>query len=89
MKKIDGGPVDHNHIEDSLDFVSDWPCLGLPEISQIFYDGSMVFKKDRYDIWDTVEGEWLNGKPHGVCIVDRKKTRGVVTFTKGKRHGGP
>ncbi len=36
-----------------------------------------------------MEGEWLNGVPHGVCIVDSEEARGVVTFTKGKMHGGP
>jgi hypothetical protein len=33
----------------------------------------MQFKKDKY-ICDekeyTVEGEWLNGVPHGVCIIE-------------------
>jgi hypothetical protein len=36
-----------------------------------------------------VEGEWLNGSPNGVCIVDSDKFRGIVTFTKGKVFGGP
>jgi hypothetical protein len=36
-----------------------------------------------------VEGEWLNGVPNGVCIVDGEKIRGVVTFTNGKLSGGP
>ena len=52
----------------------------------------MQFKKDNHiedGIEYTVEGEWLNGVPHGVCIVDSKYTRGVITFTHGKRQGGP
>ncbi len=52
----------------------------------------MQFKKDKY-IGDgvewTVEGEWLNGVPHGVCIVDGEYERGVFTFTNGKGEGGP
>ncbi len=49
----------------------------------------MQFKKDRYDCWDSVEGEWLNGKPHGVCIVENLLNRGIATFTNGLLHGGP
>ncbi len=52
----------------------------------------MKFKKDTYildGIEFTVEGEWLNGVPHGVCIVDTEYRRGVVTFTHGKWQGGP
>ena len=37
----------------------------------------------------TVEGEWLNGVPNGVCIVESDKLRGIVTFTNGKAAGGP
>ena len=52
----------------------------------------MQFKKDKHVVdgeeW-TVEGEWLNGVPHGVCIVDSEYTRGVITFTHGKWQGGP
>ena len=52
----------------------------------------MHFKKDKY-IYDeeeyTVEGEWLNGLPHGVCIIDKEDIRGVYTFTLGKPYGGP
>ena len=52
----------------------------------------MQFKKDTYRIsigteW-TVEGEWLNGVPHGVCIVESEYVRGVTTFTHGKERGG-
>ena len=53
----------------------------------------MQFKKDKYIVLGhaecTVEGEWLNGVPHGVCIVDSEYLRGIVTFTHGKIHGGP
>ena len=52
----------------------------------------MQFKKDKYKIGGTkwfVEGEWLNGVPHGVCIVESEHYRGVITFTHGKEHGGP
>ncbi len=33
----------------------------------------MQFKKDKYILDEeeyTIEGEWLNGVPHGVCIID-------------------
>ena len=36
-----------------------------------------------------MEGEWLNGLPNGVCIVESEKLRGIVTFTNGKAAGGP
>jgi hypothetical protein len=36
-----------------------------------------------------VEGEWLNGVPHGICIVEDKERRGIMTFTHGKLNGGP
>ena len=52
----------------------------------------MQFKKDTYILERrelTVEGEWLNGVPHGVCIVDSEYARGVITFTDGKIQGGP
>jgi hypothetical protein len=52
----------------------------------------MIFKKDKYTYKGeeyTVEGEWLNGVPHGVCITDTEDRRGVYTFTNGKPHGGP
>ena len=31
----------------------------------------------------------MHDVPHGVCIVSNDHTRGVVTFTYGKMHGGP
>ena len=46
----------------------------------------MQFKKDTHfadGIEWTVEGDWLNGVPHGVCIVDSEFNIGVVTFTHG------
>ncbi len=52
----------------------------------------MQFKKDKYfyNRYEyIVEGEWLNGVPHGVCIIDREDIRGLYTFTHGKYHGGP
>jgi hypothetical protein len=64
----------------------------MPDVSEIKNDGSMKFKKDKYYVDDeefTVEGEWLNGVPHGVCIVETEDAKGVHTFTHGKDHGGP
>ncbi len=53
----------------------------------------MIFKKDKHIMYEeeewTVEGEWLNGVPHGVCIFDYERKRGVITFTHGKIQGGP
>ena len=53
----------------------------------------MLFKKDDYYNNEggryTVEGEWLDGVPHGVCIAENDKARGVMTFTNGIRTGGP
>ena len=46
----------------------------------------MQFKKGKYMLFGvdyTVEGEWLNGVPHGVCIIDSEKYRGIYTFTHG------
>jgi hypothetical protein len=65
----------------------------MPDISEIKH-GIMQFKKDTYTVpiygEYTVEGEWLNGVPHGVCIVETEYERGVFTFTHGKHyHGGP
>jgi hypothetical protein len=63
----------------------------MPDASDIKH-GTMKFKKDKYildEIEFTVEGEWLNGVPHGVCIIDREDRRGVCTFTHGKPYGGP
>jgi hypothetical protein len=45
----------------------------MPDVSIIKNDGTMQFKKDKYKYQGleyTVEGEWLNGVPHGVCIVE-------------------
>jgi hypothetical protein len=36
-----------------------------------------------------VEGPWVDGKPHGLCIVQGELERGVATFTHGQLHGGP
>ena len=59
----------------------------LPEISSMKYDGRQVFKKDKFTTEDgiecTVEGEWLDGVPNGICIFDAEKNRGIITFTKG------
>ena len=53
----------------------------------------MQFKKDKYLVGEkeefTVEGEWLNGVPHGVCIVETEDFIGVQTYTHGKDDGGP
>ena len=64
----------------------------MPDASDIKFDGKMQFKKDKYTYNEkeyTVEGEWLNGVPHGVCIIDREDRRGVYTFTHGIPNGGP
>jgi hypothetical protein len=50
----------------------------------------MVFKKDTHNIGGsnyTVEGEWFNGVPHGLCIFESLISRGVATFTHGKQIG--
>ncbi len=80
---------------DADNYARDWPhlpCYDIPDVSSIKCDGSMQFKKDTHIVkgieW-TVEGEWLNGVPHGVCIVDSEYYRGVFSFTHGQRHGGP
>jgi hypothetical protein len=52
----------------------------MPNESDIKFDGKMQFKKDKYIYKGTeytVEGEWLNNVPHGVCIIDREDIRGV------------
>jgi hypothetical protein len=53
----------------------------------------LQFKKDTYIDEDsdeyTVEGEWLNGVPHGICIVQNEEARGIMTFIHGKVNGGP
>ena len=61
-------------------------------MSQIWFDGKIQFKKDKFiflGIETTVEGEWLNGKPHGICIIENEGARGVYTFAHGKPDGGP
>ena len=61
-------------------------------MSQIWFDGKIQFKKDKFNflgVQTTVEGEWLNGKPHGICIIENESARGVYTFTHGKPDGGP
>ena len=49
-------------------------CFEVPDMSKIWFDGSIQFKKeqfvDQFGQELTVEGEWLNGVPHGVCIVE-------------------
>ena len=68
-------------------------CYDFPDFSKIRSDGTFQFKKDTYEkeIYDqtkfTVEGEWLNGKPHGICIVTNRKMRGIMTFTHGEPDG--
>ena len=31
----------------------------------------------------------MNGKPHGICIIEDKDFRGVSIFTHGNPNGGP
>ena len=60
-------------------------CFHDLSIQQIRY-GMHIFKKDKYMVYGrewVVEGEWLEGKPHGVCIYDNEYERGVATFTRG------
>ncbi len=83
-------------VTNKVEKLSEWPrllCFELPEYQKIKNDGSFQFKKGTYiseygQEW-TVEGEWWNGQPHGVCIVESDFARGVTTFTQGKEHGGP
>ena len=76
------------------DPVSDWPPPPdfAPEFSSFKYDGKRQFKKDKFIIneieW-TIEGEWIDGVPNGICIYDNEAYRGITTFTKGKLQGGP
>ncbi len=61
-------------------------------MSEIWNNGKILFKKDKYDIGErrfTVEGEWLDGKPHGICIIEDNIERGIMTLTHGKLNGGP
>ena len=63
------------------------PCFHDQPSSQLTRYGMYVFKKDTYKVkgmeeW-VVEGEWLEGKPHGVCIYEDEYERGVATFTRG------
>jgi hypothetical protein len=58
------------------------------------YDGSIIFKKDNYETDEEdhvaiVEGEWINGVPHGPCIVESEQGRGIMTYSHGKVAGGP
>jgi hypothetical protein len=50
------------------------PCFDIPDLSLIKCDGTMQFKKDTFFVYGdmewTVEGEWLNGLPHGICIIE-------------------
>ncbi len=51
----------------------------MPDISKFNLFGRYQFKKDTYEIKlpgeepkkFNVHGEWLDGKPHGICIVTR------------------
>ncbi len=69
------------------------PYFDAPEFSSFKYDGKRQFKKDKFivkegDEW-TIEGEWIDGVPNGICIYENKYARGIITFTRGKKHGGP
>jgi hypothetical protein len=49
------------------------PCFDLPEFSQIWCNGKIQFKKEtkiEEGKQTTIEGEWLDGKPHGICIFE-------------------
>jgi hypothetical protein len=66
----------------------------LPEFSKIRHDGTLQFKEDAYEIRlygkinkILVHGEWLNGKPHGICIVRKRHFIGIMTFTNGVNNG--
>lgn len=62
-------------------------------MSKIWFDGSIQFKKgeyvDQFGQELIVEGEWLNGVPHGLCIVEGDSLRGIIAFTKGRYDGQP
>ena len=75
-KSLINGQDNPNKNNEADTYERDWPqlpCFDIPEVSSIKCDGSMQFKKDTQiedgEEW-TVEGEWLNGVPHGVCIVE-------------------
>lgn len=36
-----------------------------------------------------MEGEWLNGVPHGICIIEDEDDRGVAVYNHGKQNGAP
>ncbi len=36
-----------------------------------------------------MEGEWLNGVPHGICIVESEGVRGVTILNNGKPNNLP
>ncbi len=36
-----------------------------------------------------MEGEWLNGVPHGICIIENEEFRGIMVFNQGKPNGAP
>jgi hypothetical protein len=46
-----------------------------PSVKEVKFNGKYVFKKDKYPVmtfgvtlfW-SVEGPWVDGKPHGLCI---------------------
>ena len=51
-----------------------------------------MFKKDKFKVFGkeaTIEGEWLNGKPHGICIFEDEDSRGVMIFENGNPFGKP
>ena len=75
--------------------ISDWPHLpyfDAPEFSSLKYDGKRQFKKDKFidedDVERTIEGEWIDGVPNGICIYENKYARGIITFTRGKNMVG-
>ena len=76
------------------------PTLRCYEIDISKFDlfGRYQFKKDTYEIKlpgeepkkFNVEGEWLDGKPHGICIVttlSKKYLKSIMTFTHGVNDG--
>jgi hypothetical protein len=74
----------------------------MPDISKLNLFGRYQFKKDIYEIKLSgeepkkfnVEGEWLDGKPHGICIVTSLSKgkrnyyfKSIMTFTQGVNDG--